>query len=275
MIIYVERSKIILRMDLKMQNTDTPIIFEGITSISALISAQRAGRSRRKIIRVYFEHSKIKKERGRFQFLRYAAQELGFDLVTVEADPLTELASGKTHGGILAEVTESEYREFNPELIPEIGFSAIIEGVEDPYSLGYSLRTLYACGCDSVILPRHLPSAADSTLCKASAGASELLSLYMGDTAEIAAAYKEAGYTIACAEIRDSVDCYDADLKRPLLLIIGGEKRGISSKLAALKDVNVRIPYAREFLGSLSTASAVSILAYEVVRQNPTMTIDK
>ena len=69
-------------MDLKMQNTDTPIIFEGITSISALISAQRAGRSRRKIIRVYFEHSKIKKERGRFQFLRYAAQELGFDLVT-------------------------------------------------------------------------------------------------------------------------------------------------------------------------------------------------
>ena len=54
------------------------------------------------------------------------------------------------------------------EIGAAIGFSAIIEGVEDPYSLGYSLRTLYACGCDSVILPRHLPSAADSTLCKAS-----------------------------------------------------------------------------------------------------------
>ena len=254
-----------------MLNTDTSIIFEGITSISALISAQRAGKARRKILRVYFEKSKIRKERGRFLFLRHASEELGFEFITLEPEELITIASGKTHGGILAEVTESEYREFDPNAIPEIGFSAIIEGVEDPYSLGYSLRTLYACGCDSVILPRHLPSAADSTLCKASAGASELLPLYMGDTAEIASAFKKLGYSIACAEIRDSVSCFDADLKLPLLLVIGGEKRGISAKLSALKDVNVRIPYAREFLGSLSTSSAVSILAYEVVRQNPTM----
>ena len=240
-----------------MLNTDTSIIFEGITSISALISAQRAGKARRKILRVYFEKSKIRKERGRFLFLRHASEELGFEFITLESEELITIASGKTHGGILAEVTESEYREFDPNAIPEIGFSAIIEGVEDPYSLGYSLRTLYACGCDSVILPRHLPSAADSTLCKASAGASS--------------SFKNAGYSIACAEIRDSVSCFDADLKLPLLLVIGGEKRGISAKLSALKDVNVRIPYAREFLGSLSTSSAVSILAYEVVRQNPTI----
>lgn len=275
MIIYVERSKIILRMDFKMEHTDTPIIFEGITSISALISAQRSGRARRKIIRVYFDKGKIKKEHGRFQFLKYAAEELGFDLLTIDTEALSAIASGKTHGGILAEVTESNYVEFKPQDIPERGFSAIIEGVEDPYSLGYSLRTLYACGCDSVILPRHLPSAADSTLCKASAGASELLSLYMGDTAKIASDFKEAGYTVACAEIRDSISCSEADLKLPLLLIIGGEKRGISSRLSELKDINIRIPYAREFLGSLSTASAVSILAYEVVRQNSSMAIDK
>lgn len=254
-----------------MQNTDKPIIFEGITSLSALISAQRAGKSRRRILRVYFEKNKIRKERGRFQFLRHAAEELGFELLTPDELEITSIAAGKTHGGILAEVTEADYAEFNPESIPDKGLSAIIEGVEDPYSLGYSLRTLYACGCDSVILPRHLPSAADSTLCKASAGASELINMYMGDTAEIATAYKNAGYTVACAEIRDSVACSDADLKLPVLLIIGGEKRGISSKLSALKDMNIRIPYAREFLGSLSTASAVSILAYEVVRQNPDM----
>ena len=258
-----------------MENTDTPIIFEGITSISALITAQREGRSRRRILRVYFQKEKIKKERGRFQFIRYAAEELGFLLETPDADQIALIAVGKTHGGILAEVTEAEYNNFNPVSIPEKGFAAIIEGVEDPYSLGYSLRTLYACGCDQVILPRHLPAAADSTLCKASAGASELISMYMGDTAEIASAYKDSGYTIACAEIRDSVSCSEADLKLPLLLIIGGEKRGISSRLSSLRDVNVRIPYARQFLGSLSTASAVSILAYEVVRQNPTMDLIK
>ena len=258
-------------MDLKMQNTDNPIIFEGITSISALIAAARAGKCRRNIQRVYFEKSKIRKERGRFQFIKHASDELGFVLETLETEQIANIASGKTHGGILAEVTEAEYAEFDPTMIPKNGFSAIIEGVEDPYSLGYSLRTLYACGCDSVILPRHLPSAADSTLCKASAGASELLSIYMGDTAEIAASYKSTGYTLACAEIRDSVPCAEANLNLPVLLIIGGEKRGISSKLSAITDFNIRIPYARDFLGSLSTASAVSILAYEVVRQNPSM----
>lgn len=261
-------------MGLKMQITDNSIVFEGITSISALINAQRAGRARRKIIRVYLDKSKTRKERGRYLFIRHAAEELGFDLEIIDPERLSKLASGKTHGGFIAEVTKAVFSEFEANSIVPGGFAAIIEGVEDPYSLGYSLRTLYACGCEAVILPRHLPDAADSILCKASAGASELIDIYMGDTAEIAAAYKNAGYTVACAEIRDSVPCYEADLKLPLLAVIGGEKRGISSRLSELKDFNIRIPYAREFLGSLSTSSAVSILAYEVVRQNKTMSIN-
>ena len=149
-----------------------------------------------------------------------------------------------------------------------LGANAIIEGVEDPYSLGYSLRTLYACGCDVVVLPRHLPAACDSALCKSSAGASELLNIHLGDTAEIAAQFKKCGYRIACAAIPDSLPCFEADLSLPLLLVIGGEKRGISSKLLQMKDLNVRIPYGTDFMGSLSTSSAVSILAYEVLRQN-------
>ena len=80
--------------------------------------------------------------------------------------------------------------------------------------------------------------------------------------------YKDFGYRIACAAIPDSVPCFEADLTLPLLLVIGGEKRGISSKLLQIKNLNVRIPYGTEFMGSLSTSSAVSILAYEVLRQN-------
>ncbi|MGM9642397.1 MAG: TrmH family RNA methyltransferase, partial [Eubacteriales bacterium] len=96
----------------------------------------------------------------------------------------------------------------------------------------------------------------------------ELLDIFLGDTAEIAGLYKAQGYKIACAAIPDSISCQTADLSLPLLLVIGGEKRGISSKLLSISDINVRIPYGRDFLGSLSTASAVSILAYEVLRQN-------
>ncbi len=251
-----------------MNISENNIIFEGMTSVSALISAQRSGRSRRRIIQVFFDKNKIKKEHGRYLFLKNASEELSFSLNIVDSDYICSVAEGRTHGGILAEATPAVFRESTPDDIADKGFAAVIEGVEDPYSLGYSLRALYACGCDTVILPRHLPDAADSTLCRASAGASEQLEILLGDTAEIALAYKDKGYKVVCAAIPDSVSCQTADLSLPLLLVIGGEKRGISSKLLSLKDINVRIPYGREFMGSLSTASAVSILAYEVLRQN-------
>ena len=251
-----------------MEFATTGLIFEGMTSVSALINATRQGKARRRIIAVYFDKNKIRKERGRFSFIKHAAEELGFELRIVDTPRLCELVSGNTHGGICAETTEAIYPELVTESIKPKGFSAVIEGVEDPYSLGYSLRALYACGCDSVLLPRHLPESADSLLCKSSAGASELLDIYVGDTFELALAFKEKGYRVACAAIPDSDVCYASKLDLPLLLVIGGEKRGISANLMSLKDINVRIPYGRDFLGSLSTASAVSILAYEVLRQN-------
>lgn len=251
-----------------MINDEKPIIFEGMTSVSALITAIRSGKARRKIERVIFSKSKVKKAHGRYLFVKNAAAEIGFELCVVDDALIEDIAQGKTHGGIFAEVSASVYKDFDPSFVKADGFSAIIEGVEDPYSLGYSLRTLYACGCEAVILPRHLPSAADSTLCKSSAGASELLDIYIGDAYMIAQAYKERGYRIACAAIPDSLPCFEANLELPLLLVIGGEKRGISSKLLGIKDLNVRIPYGTDFMGSLSTSSAVSILAYEVLRQN-------
>ena len=61
---------------------------------------------------------------------------------------------------------------------------------------------------------------------------------------------------------------YDADLTRPIFLIIGGEKRGISSNTLSLSDQVVRIDYASDFQGSLSTASCAAVLGFEVMRQN-------
>jgi 23S rRNA (guanosine2251-2'-O)-methyltransferase len=60
----------------------------------------------------------------------------------------------------------------------------------------------------------------------------------------------------------------DANLQFPVLLVIGGEKRGISAALLAQSDCTVRIDYGRNFRGSLSAASAATVLAFEVLRQN-------
>jgi 23S rRNA (guanosine2251-2'-O)-methyltransferase len=84
----------------------------------------------------------------------------------------------------------------------------------------------------------------------------------------MATLFHEAGYRIYAAGIRDSVSIYEAKLNRPLLLIVGGEKRGISRALLDRADQVVRIDYGRDFRGSLSAASAATVMAFEVMRQN-------
>ena len=57
-------------------------------------------------------------------------------------------------------------------------------------------------------------------------------------------------------------------LPLPILLLVGGEKRGISRKVLEEADILVKIGYAREFRASLSAASATTMFAYEIARQN-------
>ena len=144
----------------------------------------------------------------------------------------------------------------------------MIEGIEDPYNFGYALRSIYAAGADGVILTMRNWMSAAGVVCRSSAGASEMLDIYCEEGTTAADIFKDKGYKIACAGIRDSVSAFDADLKKPVFLIVGGEKRGISASLLAKADTVVRLDYGREFNGSLSAASAASILAYEVLRQN-------
>ena len=73
---------------------------------------------------------------------------------------------------------------------------------------------------------------------------------------------------MACAGIRDSLSLYDANLKKPLLLVVGGEKRGISAEILAKSDMIVRVDYGKTFRGSLTASAAATVLAFEVLRQN-------
>ena len=63
-------------------------------------------------------------------------------------------------------------------------FFCYIDGVEDPYNLGSISRTLYASGCDAMILPKRDWSFAEQTILKASAGAYEKLPIYFVDADE-------------------------------------------------------------------------------------------
>ena len=84
---------------------------------------------------------------------------------------------------------------------------------------------------------------------------------------EAAAFFQSKGLTIACAAEEESVPVDRADLIRPLFLLIGGEKRGITRSFLRQADLRLEIPYGREFRQSLGVTAAAAILGYEVMRQ--------
>ncbi len=243
-------------------------ILEGMTSISALLNARAAGINDRAILEIRFDQAKKAKKAREFAFLTHKCRELSIPLTLTDAAELERICIGNTHGGIIALCGERTLPRPTADTLPAAGFLCLLEGIEDPYNFGYALRSLYAAGCDGVLLGERNWMSAAGVVARASAGASESFPLFAGDPFEAVKTLKQMGYRIVCAGIRDSVGLYEADLKKPLLLVVGGEKRGISAEMLALADRVVRIDYGRAFRGSLSAASAATVMAFEILRQN-------
>lgn len=243
-------------------------IMEGMTSLSALLAAKAAGINDREIHEIWFDRDKTEKKKRELGFLRARSNELNIPLKLVAREEIEEKCIGNTHGGVIAFCGDRTLPSPTAENLPENGFLCYLEGLEDPYNFGYALRSLYAAGCDGILLGKRNWLTAAGVVARASAGASESLPVFAGDPLSTLNALKNKGYKLVAAGIRDSVGMYDADLKKPLVLIIGGEKRGVSREVMALCDQTVRIDYGREFRGSLSAASAATVLGFEVLHQN-------
>lgn len=244
-------------------------VFEGMTSISSIISAVESYSSQRKIHKIFYNVDKKKSKYNELKFLEMKSTVLGFELLGVSHSIIDELANGKTHGGIIAICSKVEIHKLtNPDQIIGAGFYILLDGIEDPFNFAYAIRSVYASGADGIIVPTYRFNNAQGLICKGSAGTSELIDIFECDINSAIDIFKSKGYNVASAGIRDSVSLYDVDLKKPLLLIVGGEKRGISSEVLAKSDMIVRVDYGKTFKGSLTASSAATVLAFEVYRQN-------
>lgn len=244
-------------------------LFEGITSISALINAKNKENNNREILKILVDKNKINTKRHQLSFIKSNASKYKYVIEYVELDVIDNLALSTSHGGFLALCGDRNYLPLVQSNINEFGFYVYLDGIEDPYNFGYTLRSLYAAGADGVILPSRNWLSSAGIVARSSAGASELFNIYISDSfSDVTEYFHSKAYAIVAAGIRDSVSLYESDLKKPLLLVVGGEKRGISSAVIDKCDRVVRIEYGREFRGSLSTASAATILGFEIYRQN-------
>ena len=255
-----------IKEDIKFQDS---LVFEGMTSIRSIIKGHELGTNDRVIKEIVFDKNKYVKNAKNIGYLRAISGKFGFEISEKDEEYISSLTLGTSHGGIIA-ITEERTIPCLSTLtnINENGFYCMIQGIEDPYNFGYSLRSLYACGCDGIIIPERNWMNAAGVVARSSAGASELFPIFRAEAEEAIDIFHSLGYTVICADERTDNILGKCEIKKPVLLIVGGEKRGISRAVIDKTDMLIKIDYAREFRASLSAASATTMFAYEIMRQN-------
>ncbi len=256
----------IMKPVILMENNE--YILEGNISVkAAIINAFRS------VSAIYVDPEK--KDKDTFYILREANQR-GIKIVYRSRAEIDAMASGRTHGGMLAKVGERTFQSLDDFLSKDTVYLAMIEGIEDPFNFGYLLRTFYAAGVDAVILPKRNWTTAADVVTRASAGASEAIPLIIAeDMEEILGQLKQADIPLYCAERKNACSLYDIEFPRRLCIAIGGEMRGLSKAVRAAADQNIYIPYGRDARNALNAAAAAAIFSFEVLRQQIKKTCDQ
>lgn len=236
-------------------------LLEGNISVKAAILGNH-----RKVIKLLVDQKKHDKDT---KFILRRAKEQGIEIASVSREIIDAIANGNTHGGLIALCEERAMQELSSLLLQNAQFLAIIEGVEDPYNFGYVLRSLYAAGCDGVIVPKRNWTSAAGIVAKASAGASEYLSMVSAEhMSYMISELKHSGIPLVCAiRSEDSQNIYEYRFPERFCLAIGGEMRGLSKIVTQNADQKIFIPYANDFRNAMSAASSTAILSFEYLRQ--------
>ena len=183
------------------------------------------------------------------------------------AAELTRLAGSPDHQGIVAEVDPYPYADPSTLLATPDALVVALDQVQDPRNLGAVCRSAEVAGAAGVVIPARRAARVTAVACKASAGAVEhLLVARAGNLATWLGEAKVAGAWVYGARA-GAPTRYDAvDWDGQVVVVLGGEGKGIRPRVAGACDAMVEIPRAGR-LESLNVAAAASVLLFEAMRR--------
>jgi 23S rRNA (guanosine2251-2'-O)-methyltransferase len=245
------------------EETSDTIIY-GIHPVEELVTHRL-----RQVDRIYFDATR--NSGSLFDLVKLCRKErLSYQLVP--PNRLAELVGRVNHQGVVALCGIKEFT--SPEALlaaletktsPALLF--LPASVEDPRNLGSLVRTCVAFGADAILLERKHTAPINATVAKTSAGMLEHISLVKPKNLEgLVADLKKRGFFVVGGEAGGTNTPQDIDFSRPVILITGGENRGIPPYLSKLCDGRVGIPMTK-ISHSLNVGTAAAVLLYECCRQ--------
>ena len=208
-----------------------------------------------------------KEQRERMQKLIAAAQQANVTIRVLSNNEIAKLAGKGVHNGVVAEVSDVVYADFHDTVMrEETKFILILDGITDPQNFGAILRVADGFGVDLVVTPEHESVGLTPAAVKASAGASQWVSVaQVTNLARSIELLKENGYWVyAAAADGDRAD--KIDFRGKVALVMGSEGKGVRRNVLDHCDRTIAIPMFGH-VDSLNVASATAVLCYEVVRQ--------
>ena len=178
---------------------------------------------------------------------------------------LASLSDAATSQGIVA---LAERPAFAPELVFRgTPLVLVIDGVQDPGNLGALLRSAEAAGASGAFVTK---GSADPLSWKALRGsmgsAFRLPHRRRLTTADALARLEAHGVSIVAADPRGALRHDEADLRRPVAILLGPEGAGLAPGVRSRASVSVAIPMARG-VESLNVSVAAGVLLFEAARQ--------
>lgn len=233
---------------------------------NSVMEALKSGRSINKILLAKGE------KQGSIKEVIGLAKEKRIILQEVEINKLDLIVKGMKHQGVIAYGSPVDYVEIEDILqrASDLGqppFIVLLDELEDPHNLGAILRTADAAGVHGVLIPKRRSCPLSATVAKTSAGAVEYVPVArIGNIAQTIKELKKMGMWVVGADMDGEKNYYEADLTGALVLIIGGEGKGISRLTKEQCDFLVKIPMSGK-INSLNASVAGAVLMFESLKQ--------
>ena len=152
------------------------------------------------------------------------------------------------------------------EILSKGGLVWLLAGASYPVNIGFCIRTAEVSGADAVIIDAELNNQERSAAKRASMKAHRFLPVFWTSGLESILMAKEYGFRIISVEdIGDSTP-WDIDMTGDIVLVVGGERNGISEKILEQSDEIIRIPMSG-FVPSFNLQAPLSYVAIEAQRQ--------
>lgn len=193
--------------------------------------------------------------------------ELAGDRVTRVPRPvLDRLSVTGVHNGVIAEAepfAEMTVRELLDQVASP--FVVLVDEVQYEHNLGAILRSALGAGVDAVIIPVERGKGLTPVVQRVSMGGAEAVPVIREGISSALAQLRRAGVKVVGADM-DGVAPWEADLRGPLAIVLGGEDKGLTDPVRKRCDQIIGVPLAGN-LESLNVSVTAGVLLFERVRQ--------